>query len=72
MESVHNDSYFNSLKEQVVKGDNVFIAKTAMVLGKVHLADYVNIWYGAVIRGDNDFIRIGKKNKHSRQLRYSC
>jgi carbonic anhydrase/acetyltransferase-like protein (isoleucine patch superfamily) len=40
-------------------GKNVFIAPTAVVIGKVHIMDNVNIWYGTVIRGDRDTITIG-------------
>ena len=40
-------------------GNNVFIAPTAAVIGDVEIADGASIWYGAVIRGDLDAIRIG-------------
>lgn len=36
-----------------------WIADTAVVIGDVHLGEYANIWWGAVIRGDNDPIHIG-------------
>ena len=32
----------------------------ATVLGDVILHENVNVWYGAVIRGDSDTIEIGK------------
>jgi carbonic anhydrase/acetyltransferase-like protein (isoleucine patch superfamily) len=41
-------------------GKNVFIAPTAVVIGDVDIADGVSIWYGAVLRGDMDPIRIGR------------
>jgi carbonic anhydrase/acetyltransferase-like protein (isoleucine patch superfamily) len=41
-------------------GENVFIAPTAVVIGDVDIADGVSIWYGAVLRGDMDPIRIGR------------
>ena len=37
-----------------------FIAPTAAVIGKVELARKVSIWFGAVLRGDYEFIRIGE------------
>ena len=37
-----------------------FIAPSADVIGDVHLEEDVNIWYGAVLRGDVNSIRIGK------------
>jgi carbonic anhydrase/acetyltransferase-like protein (isoleucine patch superfamily) len=40
-------------------GNNVFIAPTAAIIGDVEIADGASIWYGAVIRGDLDAIRIG-------------
>ncbi|ABR56197.1 transferase hexapeptide repeat containing protein [Methanococcus aeolicus Nankai-3] len=39
---------------------SVQIAKNATVLGGVILEDYVNVWYGAVIRADVDKITIKK------------
>ncbi len=41
-------------------GKNVFIAENATVIGDVTLEDNVNIWFGTVIRGDVNYIRIGK------------
>jgi carbonic anhydrase/acetyltransferase-like protein (isoleucine patch superfamily) len=40
-------------------GRNVFIAPTAIVLGKVQIGDHSSIWYGTVVRGDRDTITIG-------------
>jgi carbonic anhydrase/acetyltransferase-like protein (isoleucine patch superfamily) len=37
-----------------------FIAPDATVIGKVHVGRDVGIWYGAVIRGDNEPIVIGE------------
>jgi len=36
-----------------------FIAPTATVLGKVELGRQVSVWFGAVLRGDYEFIRVG-------------
>lgn len=54
-------TYQEKLAAQVVKGNEVFIADTARVLGKVTLEDNVSVWFGAVLRGDNDNIRIGAR-----------
>ena len=43
-------------------GKSVYIAETADVIGDVILKDYVNIWFGAVIRGDMHFIRIDSRS----------
>ncbi|MCJ8139724.1 gamma carbonic anhydrase family protein [Falsirhodobacter halotolerans] len=37
---------------------DLWIAPGAQVVGRVTLADGVGIWFGAVLRGDNDDIRI--------------
>jgi carbonic anhydrase/acetyltransferase-like protein (isoleucine patch superfamily) len=36
-----------------------WVAPNAVVLGSVSLAEGASIWFGAVLRGDNDPIRIG-------------
>jgi carbonic anhydrase/acetyltransferase-like protein (isoleucine patch superfamily)/predicted enzyme related to lactoylglutathione lyase len=36
-----------------------FVAPTAVVAGQVHLQEGCSVWFGAVIRGDNDLIRLG-------------
>lgn len=38
----------------------VFIAKSADVMGDVTIGEGSSIWYGAVARGDMDYITIGK------------
>jgi carbonic anhydrase/acetyltransferase-like protein (isoleucine patch superfamily) len=40
-------------------GSSCFIAPSADVIGSVSLGDEVSIWFGAVLRGDNDWIHIG-------------
>lgn len=37
------------------------LAETADIIGDVALEDEVNIWYGAVLRGDMHYIRIGAR-----------
>ena len=36
-----------------------WVAETAVVVGKVTLHENAGIWYGAVLRGDNDRITVG-------------
>jgi carbonic anhydrase/acetyltransferase-like protein (isoleucine patch superfamily) len=43
-------------------GDNVFVDPTAVVIGKVTLADDVSVWPLVVIRGDVNFIDIGARS----------
>ncbi|MEO9229619.1 MAG: gamma carbonic anhydrase family protein [Devosia sp.] len=37
-----------------------FVAESATVLGNVELENDVSIWFGAVMRGDNELIRVGQ------------
>ena len=39
--------------------DDAWVAPTADVMGNVELESQSSIWFGAVLRGDNDFIKIG-------------
>ena len=45
-------------REPVI-GKGCWIADNASVIGSVVLGDNANIWFGAVLRGDNDPITIG-------------
>ena len=40
-------------------GSSCLIAPSADVIGSVSLGNEVSIWFGAVLRGDNDWIHIG-------------
>ena len=42
-------------------GHDVYISENAMVIGEVTLGDKVSIWFGAVIRGDMHYIKIGNR-----------
>ena len=37
-----------------------FIAETATVIGKVRLKKGASVWFGAVLRGDNEWIEVGE------------
>ena len=43
----------------IVERNGVFVADNATVIGDVRLAKGVNIWYGAVLRGDMARITVG-------------
>lgn len=38
----------------------VFVADSAQVIGKVQLDGEVGIWFGAVLRGDNELVHVGR------------
>ena len=40
--------------------DSAWVADSAQVIGRVELAEGASVWFGAVLRGDNEPIRIGK------------
>ena len=52
----------NFLNEEVKIGKNVYINKTAFVVGKVTLGDNVSLWPSAVVRGDENEIIIGENS----------
>lgn len=37
-----------------------WVAETASVIGRVRMAEGASVWYGAVLRGDNDWITLGR------------
>ncbi len=43
-------------------GKDVFVAPSASIIGDVVLGDRVNIWFGAVLRGDMHEIRVGARS----------
>ncbi|MCL1973401.1 MAG: gamma carbonic anhydrase family protein [Bacteroidetes bacterium] len=42
-------------------GTNCFLAETAVIIGDVEIGSDCSIWYGAVLRGDVNPIRIGDR-----------
>ena len=40
--------------------DTAWVADSAQVIGAVELAEDASVWFGAVLRGDNEAVRIGK------------
>ena len=40
-----------------------WVAETASVIGKVRLQSDVSIWFGSVLRGDNEWIEIGARSQ---------
>ena len=43
-------------------GRNVYISENAAVIGEVMLGNEVNIWFGAVVRGDMHYIKIDSRS----------
>ena len=40
---------------------SAWVAESAQVIGRVAVGAQASIWYGAVIRGDNDWITVGER-----------
>ena len=47
------------LRKQPKLGKEVYLAKTAVVLGDVTIGDHSSVWYSAVLRGDINRIVVG-------------
>jgi carbonic anhydrase/acetyltransferase-like protein (isoleucine patch superfamily) len=53
-----------SLKDRRVefRGANHYIAYNATLVGAIVLEEAVSVWFGAVIRADNDLVHIGAES----------
>ncbi len=56
------------LRKQPTLGTDVYIARSAVVLGDVTLGDYANVWFNAVLRGDINRIAVG----HHSNIQDNC
>lgn len=54
-----SDRLSTYLDKKPTLGDGVFLASSATVVGDVRLGKEVSVWYGAVLRGDINFISVG-------------
>ena len=48
------------LRKEPRLGREVYIARGGVVVGDVALGDQSSVWYNAVVRGDINYIRIGR------------
>ncbi|MFA6261107.1 MAG: gamma carbonic anhydrase family protein [Bacteroidia bacterium] len=55
------------LAQPISKGQEVWIADTARVFGRVTLGDACSVWFGAVLRGDADIITLGNRSNVQEQ-----
>ncbi|PRC91472.1 gamma carbonic anhydrase family protein [Solimicrobium silvestre] len=42
--------------------DSAFVADSANVIGKVHIAAHASVWFEVTIRGDNELISVGENS----------
>ena len=40
-----------------------WVAETAVLIGRVRMKSQSSIWFGAVLRGDNEWIEIGERSQ---------
>jgi carbonic anhydrase/acetyltransferase-like protein (isoleucine patch superfamily) len=43
--------------------DSYWIAETAVLIGRVRLRRDASVWFGAVLRGDNEWIELGERSQ---------
>jgi carbonic anhydrase/acetyltransferase-like protein (isoleucine patch superfamily) len=53
----------DGIKPEFPGEGHYWIAETAVVIGKVRLKRDASVWYGAVLRGDNEWIEIGERSQ---------
>ena len=42
--------------------EDAYVADSAIIIGSVRIASKASVWYGTVLRGDNDLIEIGERS----------
>jgi len=52
---------FEGHKPELPKSDQYYVAPSATLIGKVRLARLASVWFGAVLRGDNEMIEVGEE-----------
>src|SRR5262245_23677537 len=40
-----------------------WVADTAVLIGRVRLRSYASVWFGSVLRGDNEWIELGERSQ---------
>ena len=52
----------DGVRPEFPEGDAYWVAPTATLIGRVRLLKHASVWFGAVLRGDNDWIAIGENS----------
>jgi carbonic anhydrase/acetyltransferase-like protein (isoleucine patch superfamily) len=58
--STLRDQLDRHLRKKPALGEQVYIARGAVVIGDVEIGPRSSVWYNAVLRGDINFIRVGE------------
>ena len=48
-------------KPDLAPSDQCYVADSAVVIGRVRIKMGASVWFGAVLRGDNEWIEIGER-----------
>ncbi len=49
-------------KPDLPADDRYFVADTAVLIGRVRLKTDASVWFGSVLRGDNEWIEVGERS----------
>lgn len=52
----------DGVKVETPASGRFWVAPNAVLLGKVRLEDDASVWFGAVLRGDNELITVGERS----------
>jgi carbonic anhydrase/acetyltransferase-like protein (isoleucine patch superfamily) len=53
----------NDARPEFPAGGEYWIAETATLIGRVRLKKDTSVWFGAVLRGDNEWIELGERSQ---------
>jgi carbonic anhydrase/acetyltransferase-like protein (isoleucine patch superfamily) len=53
----------DGIKPEFPADGSYWIAETAVLIGKVRMRRDTSIWFGAVLRGDNEWIELGERSQ---------
>jgi carbonic anhydrase/acetyltransferase-like protein (isoleucine patch superfamily) len=53
----------DGIRPELPASGNWWIAETAAVIGRVRLRNDASVWWGSVLRGDNEWIEIGERSQ---------
>jgi len=51
----------DGIRPELAPPDQCYVADSAVVIGKIRIRAGASIWFGAVLRGDNEWIEIGER-----------
>jgi carbonic anhydrase/acetyltransferase-like protein (isoleucine patch superfamily) len=53
---------FEGVRPEFPEAPDYWVAPTAVLIGRVRLLKNASVWFGCVLRGDNDWIAIGENS----------